>query len=185
MTINKELVIAKYNMHVNEIKATRDSVFYTMQLLVVLWGAYLTLITTYSNFLNNNSSFSYAVIMGGFFLFTYIALYLGRIIRIEKIHWAIIRLFEKDFPVKFQFHSYIDESPIRNKNIILGVSAISPILSLLIAGSIVNLRFLGFDNLLNASLTITLILISLNNFIYIISSIKFKPQIKKSTHKSK
>jgi hypothetical protein len=182
MTINKDLFIAKYNMHLNEASSSRNSVFFTVQLLVVIWGAHLTLLITKTDFLKNNPMFFDFVEWSVYLIFGYISLFLSRLIRIEKIHWAIIRLFEKDFPAKYKFDSYLDEAPIRNKNILLMLAAFFPIFSLLIADSIINLAWFNFDNITHILNVLALAVLSIWNICYAISSARFKPKLDKKTH---
>jgi hypothetical protein len=101
-----------------------------MNFFIIFWGTYITFLVSNNKYLDDNPNLAFSLMFFAFLVFYYIPLYLFRCFEVEESHWKIINNFEKYFPKKLKYSSYEHKATFTNKEILLFLTSLSPLVSL-------------------------------------------------------
>lgn len=124
------MLARKYNMHLEEIKHSRNVGFFILNFFVIFWGAYIAFLLYYFHYFIEHDLVLFVTRLFVFVVLTIIFYYQSREISIEKIHWEILNSFEDSLPKSQKYKSYKLTPGFHNYNIVLFFSFLCPILSL-------------------------------------------------------
>lgn len=135
---------AKYKRHIEDVKYSRNTFEKSTNLIMILWGAFLTLLFYKKDFLDAYPIFANILILCVTLLFFVFSIYLSRLVRIEANHFEVIKQFESGFDKKYNYYTYEETGfwkIITNTLLHLIVPSISVALPMVIWFSIFGLSY--------------------------------------------